>query len=69
MAFGSDGSSEDMIYASLLMARENVAWVLSKKVEEGAFSMDCARQAARQLMHGNACRVFRLKEAGVPIET
>ena len=42
------------------MARENVARVLSEKVEEGLYSVDQARIIGARLLHDNANEFFGL---------
>ena len=59
-AFGGDYEFIDGVYGHLKLAQENVAKVLSIKVEEGLFDVDKAKKVARMLFYDNPKNIFRL---------
>jgi len=67
-AFGGDHSFVDAVYGHQRIARDNVAAVLSEKVNEGTFDIDRAKQIAEWLFVDNPTRLFnlsgRIKAAG-----
>ena len=58
--FGGDYGPVELAYGHCVMARENVARVLSEKVEEGLYSVDQARIVGARLLHDNANEFFGL---------
>ncbi len=58
--FGGDYGPVELAYGHSVMARENVARVLSEKVEEGLYSVDQARIVAARVLHDNANEFFGL---------
>ena len=58
--FGGDYGPVELAYGHCVMARENIARVLSEKVEEGLYSVDQARVVGARLLHDNANEFFRL---------
>jgi hypothetical protein len=58
--FGGDYGPVELAYAHCVMARENIARVLSEKVEEGLYSVDQARIVGARLLHDNANEFFGL---------
>lgn len=61
-AFGGDFCFVDGVYGHQLIARENVAEVLSDKVRRGRMGVDEAREVARALFFDNPKRIFRLSD-------
>ena len=59
-AFGGDYIFVEGAYAHAVMARSNVAQVLTEKVETGYLPEAEAMTLARKLLHDNASRFFRL---------
>jgi len=59
-AFGGDYIVVEGAYGHAEMARDNVARVLSEKVEEGYFTEDEAIRVARQILRDNPASLFRL---------
>ena len=65
--FGGDYGPVELAYGHSVMARENVARVLSEKVEEGRYSVDQAIIVGARLLHDNANEFFGLgKENLIP---
>lgn len=58
LGFGGDYRYPELSYAHLVMARRNIARVLTEKVEEGLFEEDEAAEVARLLLADNAARLF-----------
>jgi predicted TIM-barrel fold metal-dependent hydrolase len=59
MGFGGDYAIVDAIYGHLKIARENIARVLSQKVEEdGGMSIDRAAEIAHRLLYDNPKEVL-----------
>ena len=58
--FGGDYGPVELAYGHSVMARENIARVLSEKVEEGLYSVDQARIVGARLLHDNANEFFDL---------
>jgi predicted TIM-barrel fold metal-dependent hydrolase len=56
--YGGDYRYPELSYAHLVMARKNIARVLSERVEDGVHTEDEALQIGRLLLHDNAMRVF-----------
>lgn len=50
LGFGGDYSVVDGVYGHLCVARSNIAAVLARKVEQGLFGMDEAKEIARKLL-------------------
>ncbi len=61
MAFGGDYQFPEGSYGHAVIAREVVARTLAEKVEEGYFTLEEARWAARRLLRENAIELFRLE--------
>jgi predicted TIM-barrel fold metal-dependent hydrolase len=64
LAFGGDFIIVEGAYGHAKMARENVAEVLAKKVDEGYFSEDEATVIAKRILRDNALELFGLKKTG-----
>jgi len=62
-AFGGDYRFVEGVYGHARLARENVATVLSQKVEEGAFTEKQAAYIAQRLLRDNARELFFPKTA------
>lgn len=60
--FGGDYVFAECIYGHSAMARENIARVLTEKVEEGTFTEVQAIDLARKLLHDNAYEFFSCDE-------
>lgn len=58
--FGGDYGPVELAYGHSVMARENIARVLSEKVEEGLYSVEQARIVGARLLHDNANEFFGL---------
>jgi len=58
--FGGDYAFIDGVVGHAWMARENVAKALARKVDEGAFDLECAKELAKMILHDNPEAVFRL---------
>jgi uncharacterized protein len=59
-AFGGDYCFIDGVYGHQCIARHNVSVSLARKVDEGAFGIDEAKQAAEMLFVGNPRSLFTL---------
>jgi hypothetical protein len=59
-AFGGDYLFVDGVYGHQQIARENVSKALAKKVDEGIFDLDRAKEIAHCLFYENPLRIFRL---------
>jgi len=60
--FGGDYIMVEPVVGHLAFARENIAQVLSEKVEQGWFSEDEALRVGRALLRDNAMEFFRIEE-------
>ena len=60
--FGGDYIMPEAVYGHLDMARENIAWVLARKVKEGYFTESEAVDIARRLLRDNPMETFRIEE-------
>jgi predicted TIM-barrel fold metal-dependent hydrolase len=60
-AFGGDYCFVDGVYGHQKIARENVARALAKKVRQGVFGPDRAKEIARRLFIENPATLFKLK--------
>ncbi len=60
-AFGGDYLFVDGVYGHQKMARETVAKVLAKKIQEGLFDFDEAKEVAQHLFINNPIRMFKLE--------
>jgi len=61
-AFGGDYLFPDAIYGHLVLARENVARVLTGKIEEGIITFEKAADIAEHLFYKNPRNIFRLQD-------
>ncbi|MFC1562803.1 amidohydrolase family protein [candidate division KSB1 bacterium] len=64
LAYGGDYLFVEGAYGHAVMAREIVAEVLTKKVEEGYFSEKEAITIAKRILRDNAIELFKLKKIG-----
>jgi predicted TIM-barrel fold metal-dependent hydrolase len=62
LGFGSDVGTPDFIYAHLLMARECIADVLTRKVERDFLSEEAAFSLCRRMLLENPCELY-----GIPL--
>jgi hypothetical protein len=62
LAFGGDYLFVEGVYGHSIMAREDVARVLSEKVEEKSMTIEEAKAVARKLLRENAIKLFFGKE-------
>lgn len=60
VAFGGDYMLVDGVYGHQRLARLDVTRVLAKKVEEGIFTLEEAKDAARQMFHDTPAALYRL---------
>jgi len=60
-AFGGDYRMVDTVYGHLQMAKANVSKSLARKVKEGVFDVDRAKQVAKMLFFDNPMRIFKLE--------
>ncbi len=58
LGFGGDYQFVEGVYGHLTIARENVAKVLTEKVEEGCFSEEYAKYLANRLLRENVRELF-----------
>ena len=56
--FGGDYISVELVYGHSKIARENIASVLSKKVEQGDMTISQAKSAADRILYGNPAAFF-----------
>jgi predicted TIM-barrel fold metal-dependent hydrolase len=63
LGFGGDYRFIEGVYGHAVIARENIARVLTEKVEEGNYGKDEAVQLARKLLRGNAHDLFFPQQA------
>ncbi|NLY00029.1 MAG: amidohydrolase family protein [Rhodopirellula sp.] len=68
VTFGGDYRNVEQVVGHALIARQGIALALSELVEEGWLSIDDALALVDPIMHGNARRIFRLKEKEKAIE-
>jgi len=61
MGFGGDYAFVEGAYGHSVIARENVARVLSEKVDDQSMTIDEAKVVARKLLRENALRLFGLR--------
>ena len=61
--YGGDYRYPELSYAHAVMARRNIARVLTEKVEEGAFTETEAAEIARMILHDNPDRMFGWRRA------
>ena len=61
MGFGGDYLFVEGSYGHSVIARNNIARVLSEKVDEGIYSMDRAKKYAKWILHDNAESLFLKK--------
>jgi predicted TIM-barrel fold metal-dependent hydrolase len=59
-AFGGDYCFVDGVYGHLVLARQNVALALARKVDGGVFGLDTAKRVARALFYDNPKEIFKL---------
>jgi len=64
MGFGGDYLFVEGAYAHSMIARENIAYTLSAKVEEGYFTEEQARAIMKKLLRDNAAELFGIGSAG-----
>jgi predicted TIM-barrel fold metal-dependent hydrolase len=60
IGFGGDYSIVENVYGHLVLARQNIARGLARKVDEGALSADAARAWARAMLHDNPARIYKV---------
>lgn len=60
MAFGGDSITVEIAFGHAVMARQQVARVLSEKVEEGYMGEEEAVLLARKILRDNPARLFNL---------
>lgn len=60
-AFGGDYFFVDAIYGHLELARQNISSALARKVDEGIFGVEKAKEIARMLFVDNPARLFCLE--------
>ncbi|MBC8584899.1 hypothetical protein [Youxingia wuxianensis] len=59
-AFGGDCNFSDEAYGHQVLARKQVALVLSQKMEDGLFTSSQAEKIAEDLFYGNAARLYHI---------
>ena len=59
-AFFSDGYIVEWIYGKLQMAKKRLALTLSALVDEESLEMEDIPEIARNLLHDNAARIYRV---------
>jgi hypothetical protein len=64
-AFGGDFNTVDCVYGHQYIARENVARSLYRKVSEGIFDLDGAKEIAKRLFYENPKNLYRLTDIEV----
>ena len=62
LTFGADYVRVENVVGHAIMARRGITQALSELVEEGWLSLDDAVELIEPIMHGNARRLFNLKE-------
>jgi len=60
LGFGGDYGVVEKVYGHLTMAKENIAKVLAKRIQERVMTEDEARGWAKALLHDNPVEVYRL---------
>ena len=60
-AFGGDYGFVDGVYGHQYLARINVSKALTKKVEDGVFDIEKAKEISRMLFYENPFRILKLK--------
>jgi len=60
-AFGGDYLFIDGVYGHQYLARENISKALTKKVEDGAFNIDRAKEIAKMIFYENPLKIFGIK--------
>jgi hypothetical protein len=58
LGFGGDYLFVEGVYGHSVIARENIAKVLSLKVDDGIYSVEQAKKYASWLLRENATRLF-----------
>ena len=58
--FGGDYCFIDGVYGHIVMAKQNIARALAKKIKDGMFDIDTALSIAARLLYGNPKEIFRL---------
>jgi predicted TIM-barrel fold metal-dependent hydrolase len=66
IGFGGDYSIVENVYGHLVLARQNIARGLARKVDEGALSTDAARAWARAMLHDNPARIYKVDAGSSP---
>ena len=61
IAFGGDYGVVEKVYGHLIMAKENVAKVLARRIKEGLFSEDEAIELAKKWFYENPKELYKLK--------
>lgn len=62
LAFGGDyGKPVEKVYGHLIMARENIARVMARRIEHGLLTEDQALHIARMWFFDNPAKLYRLK--------
>jgi len=64
IGFGGDYSFVEDTYGRSVLARQNIAKVLSEKVDEGSIAMEDAKIVGRRLLRDNALKLLGLSETG-----
>jgi predicted TIM-barrel fold metal-dependent hydrolase len=59
--FGGDYSFIDGVYGHQYLARANIAEALTKKISDGLFDIDKAKEIAEMFLYRNPLKIFRLK--------
>jgi hypothetical protein len=60
-AFGGDYLFIDGVYGHQYMARENVSRALSKKVKDGVFDVERAKEISEMILYKNPYKIFKLE--------
>jgi predicted TIM-barrel fold metal-dependent hydrolase len=60
MAFGGDYIFAEGTYGHSVLARDNIARVLSDRVEDGSMKLEDAKAIARRMLRDNALELFRI---------
>jgi hypothetical protein len=58
--FGGDYCFVDGVYGHIILAKQNIARALAKKIKEGIFDFDTALSIAARFLYGNPKEIFRL---------
>jgi len=59
--FGGDTLILDAVYGHRVMALENISQALAKKIDQGKFNLDEAKNIIRHILHDNAVNLYQLK--------